>query len=121
LSSFLSQRRENNTLYVENSVDAGIKEVYQLSTYTVEYRKRTSTINYVELVVALAQQENKGWLTTITMKTIYNDSNQTQCTTAKHCSSGKFWLSRLLLAKITSERQTLYENRVLWVQLILFL
>jgi hypothetical protein len=28
LSSFLSNRRENNALYVENSVDAGAKEVY---------------------------------------------------------------------------------------------
>jgi hypothetical protein len=43
LSSFLSKRRENDTLYVENSVDAKIKEVYQLSTYTVEYKERTST------------------------------------------------------------------------------
>jgi len=28
LSSFLSKRRENNALYVENSVDASTKEVY---------------------------------------------------------------------------------------------
>jgi hypothetical protein len=27
LSSFLSERRENNTLYIENSVDARTKEV----------------------------------------------------------------------------------------------
>jgi hypothetical protein len=43
LSSFLSQCRENNTLYVENSVDVGTKEVYQLSTYIHKYKKRTST------------------------------------------------------------------------------
>jgi hypothetical protein len=43
VSSFLSERRENNTLYVENSVDLGNKEVYQLSTYIHKYKKRAST------------------------------------------------------------------------------
>jgi hypothetical protein len=37
--------------------------------------------NYIEQVVILAQQENKGGLTTITMKTGYNE-NKTQCTMA---------------------------------------
>jgi hypothetical protein len=43
VSSFLSERRENNTLYVENSLDVGTKELYQLSTYIHKYKKRTST------------------------------------------------------------------------------
>jgi hypothetical protein len=40
---FCQKRRENNTLYVENSVDVGTKEVHQLSTYIHKYKKRTST------------------------------------------------------------------------------
>jgi hypothetical protein len=51
LTSFLSKHRANNTLYEENSIDASTEEVYELSTYTVEYKKRTSTLNYVEQVV----------------------------------------------------------------------
>jgi hypothetical protein len=60
------------------------------------------------------------------MKTIDNDSNQTQCTTALqfpwagHCSSGNFGCRVSFLLKIAKERQTLYENRASWAQLILF-
>jgi hypothetical protein len=36
-------QRENNTLDIENYVDASTEEVFWLSTYTVEYRERTST------------------------------------------------------------------------------
>jgi hypothetical protein len=43
LSSFLSKHRAKNTLYVEHSVKTSTKEVHWLSTYTVEYKERTST------------------------------------------------------------------------------
>jgi hypothetical protein len=61
------------------------------------------------------------------MKTVDNESNQTQCTMANdrlYSSHGQGVAAAAILVvvylKTTKERQALYENRVSWVQLILF-